>query len=81
MLRPRFLSDLAFQECLQGLGKLVTLAAAQYEGQRYVWWAGALSRPVGPTHGIPASYPLANGMLHLFLPRALRSTTDQIQET
>lgn len=72
------LSDLAFQGCLQVLGKLVTLAAAQYAGQRYVWWAGALSRPVDPTHGIPAGCPLANGMLHLFLLRAMRNTTDQI---
>ena len=75
------LSDLAFQGCLQGLGKLVSLAAAQYAGQRYVRWAGAMSRPVDPTHGIPASCPLANGMLNLFLLRATRNTTDQTQET
>ena len=36
------LSDLAFQGCQQGLGRLVSLAAAQYAGQRYVRWAGAL---------------------------------------
>ena len=75
------LSDLAFQGCLQGSGRLVTLAAAQYVGQRYVRWAGALSRPVDPTHGIPAGCPLANGMLDLFLLRAMRNTTYQIQET
>ena len=75
------LSDLAFQGCLQGMGRLVSLAAAQYTGQRYIRWAGALSRPVDPTHGIPAGCPLANGMLHLFLFGAMRSTTDQAQET
>ena len=77
------LSDLALQGCLQGMGKLVYLAAAQYNftGQRYVRWAGALPKPVDPTHGIPAGCPLANGMLHLFLLRATRSTTDQAQET
>ena len=75
------LSDLAFQGCLQGLGKLVSLAVAQYTGQRYVRWAGALSQPVDPTHGIPAGCPLANGMLHLFLLRAMRNTSDQIQGT
>ena len=75
------LSDLAFQGCLQGLGRLVSLAAAQYVGQCYVRWAGVLSQPVDPTHGIPAGCPLANGMLHLFLLRAMRNTTDQIQGT
>ena len=39
-----------------------------------------MSRPVGPTHGIPAGCPLANGVLHLFLLRAMRNTADQIQE-
>ena len=34
------LSDLAFQGCLQGLGKLVSLAAAQYV-------RGAALRPMG----------------------------------
>ena len=75
------LSDLAFQGCLQRLGRLVSLAAAQYAGQRYVRWAGALSQPVDPTCGIPAGCSLANGMLHLFLLRAMRNTTDQIQGT
>ena len=75
------LSDLAFQGCLQGLGRLVSLAAAQYVGQCYVRWAGVLSQPVDPTHGIPAGCPLANGILHLFLLRAMRNTTDQIQGT
>ena len=42
------LSDLAFQGCMQGLGKLVSLAAAQYAGQRYVRWAGAMSKPWTP---------------------------------
>ena len=74
------LSDLALQGCLQGIGRLVSLAAAQHTGQRYVRWAGAFSKPVDPTHGIPAGCPLANGMLHLFLLRAMRSTTDQAQE-
>ena len=60
---------------------MVSLAAAQYTGQRYVRWAGALSKPVDPTHGIPAGCLLANVMLHLFLFRAMRSTTDQAQET
>ena len=72
------LNDFAFQGCLQGLGRLVSLAAAQYTGQRYVRWAGALSKPVDPTHGIPAGCPLANGMLHLFLLRPMSNTTDQI---
>ena len=54
------LTDLAFQGCLQGLGRLVSLAAAQYTGQRYMRCASALSQPVGPTHGIPAGCPLAN---------------------
>ena len=71
------LNDLALQGCLQGIGKLASLAAAQYTGQRYVRWAGALSKPIDPTHGIPAGCPLANGMLHLFLLRAMRSTEDQ----
>ena len=75
------LSDLSFQGRQQGLGRLVSLAAAQYAGQRYVRWAGAMSNPVNPTHGIPAGCPLANGMLHLFLTRAMRNTTDQVQET
>ena len=52
-------TDFAFQGCFQGLGRLVSLAAAQYTGQPYVRWAGALSRPVDPTHGIPAGCPLA----------------------
>ena len=69
------LSDLASQGCLQGLGRLVSLAAAQYVGQRYVRWAGALSQPVDPTHGIPAVCPLVNGMLHLFLLRAMGNNT------
>ena len=73
------LSDLSFQGCLQGMGRLVSLAAAQYAGKRYVRWAGALSRPVDPTHGIPAGCPLANGMLHLFLLRAMRGTADRAQ--
>ena len=73
------LSDPAFQGCFQGLGRLVSLAAAQYTGQRYIRWAGALSQPVDPTHGIPAGCPLANGMLHLFLLRAMRNATDQIR--
>ena len=71
------LSDLAFQGCLQGISKLASLAAAQYTGQRYVRWAGALSKPINPTQGIPAGCPLANGMLHLFLLRAMKSTEDQ----
>ena len=76
------LSDLAFQGCQQGLGRLVSLAAAQYAGQRYlrIQWAGAMSKPVDHTHGILASCPLANGMLHLFLLRAMKNT-NQIQET
>ena len=73
------LSDLAFQGCLQGIGRLASLATAQYAGQRYVRWARALSKPVDPTHGIPAGCPLANGMLHLFLLRAMGSTKDQAQ--
>ena len=71
------LSDLSFQGCLQGMGRLVSLAASQYAGKRYVRWAGALSRPVDPSHGIPAGCPLANGMLHLFLLRAMRGTADR----
>ena len=73
------LSDLAFQGCLQGISRLASLAAAQYTGQRYVRWAGALSKPVDPTHGIPAGCPLANGMLHLFLLRAMKSTEGPAQ--
>ena len=41
-----YLSDLAFQGCFQGISRLASLAAAQYTGQRYVRWAGALSKPV-----------------------------------
>ena len=52
------LSDLVLQGCLQGIGRLVSLAAAQYTGQRYVRWAWALSKPIDPTHGIPAGCPL-----------------------
>ena len=50
------LSDLAFQGCLQELGRLVSLAAAQYTGHRYIRWLGALSRPVDPryTRRLPA---------------------------
>ena len=51
------LRDLAFQGCLQGINRSVSLAAAQYTGQRYVRWAGALWKPVDPTHGIPAGCP------------------------
>ena len=59
---------------------MASLAAAQHTGQRYVRWAGALSKPADPTHGIPAGCPLANGMLHLFLLRAMGSTEDQARE-
>ena len=53
------LSNLAFQKCLQGLGKHVSLAAAQYAGQRYVRWAGAMSKPGGPMHPrYPCRLPL-----------------------
>ena len=68
------ISDQAFQGRFQGIGRLASLAAAQYTGQRYVRWAGALTKPVDPTHGIPAGCPVANGMLHLFLLRAMKST-------
>ena len=38
-----------------------------------------MSEPVDPTHGIPAGCPLVNGMLHLFLLRAMKSTEDRAQ--
>ena len=64
---------------LQGLNPEIL---ESYNGNwPYVRWAGALSKPVDPTHGIPAGCPLAIGMLHLFLLLAMRSTTDQAQET
>ena len=71
------LGDLEFEGCAQGLGRLVRLAARQYRGTRYVRWAGAIGRGVGPTRGIPAGCPLANGMLHLYLLRAMKRTQEE----
>ena len=68
------LGRLAAEGSLHGLGRLVRLAARQYRGTRYVRWAGAISRGVVPIAGIPAGCPLANGMLHLYLLRAMRDT-------
>ena len=63
----------------QGLGALVGLATAQYRGDRFLKWAGAVSQPVAPSHGIPAGCPLANGMLHLHLVGAMRHTERQAE--
>ena len=71
------LADLEFEGSAQGLGRLVRLAARQYRGTRYVRWAGAIGRGVGPTRGIPAGCPLANGMLHLYLLKAMRQTQEE----
>ena len=42
------LTDLSLQGCQQGLARLVALAAAQYGGQRYIRWAGAVSNLIDP---------------------------------
>ena len=68
------LAGLSFEGCLHGVGRLVKLAAAQYRGKRFVRWAGAIAPGVSPTAGIPAGCPLANGLLHLYLLRAMRET-------
>ena len=71
--------DLLVREGVQhGVSRLVAIAVAQYSSSRMVRWAGAVGREVWPTSGIPAGCPLANGLLHLFLWRAMRRTAGDI---
>ena len=57
------------------------LAAQQYRGTRYVRWAEAIGKGVGPTRSIPAGCALAKGMLHLYLLRAMRETQEEAAPT